>query len=168
MGLVENFIDFGLLVFQVTKKTGLDRADIDTGRQEPLSDPVITPGALVRCFCHRIDKADRIGTGLDTVGTGNASFLVNENKTVFGLVGSANRAYLDAGRFFAHVAELGHKEGVADRVLRYILPWYLIPVKPAVRGINIDVIINVDNISFDPGTIVAVRYLVFIFIGYAA
>ena len=132
MGLMENLIDFGLLVIQVSKKTGFDRTDIDAGWQKTLADSVIAPGAFVRGFCHRIDKANRIRTGLDTVGTGNASFLVNENKTVFGLVGSTNRAYLDAGRFFAHVTELGHKKSVADRFLRYILPWYMVSVQTAV------------------------------------
>ncbi len=77
MRLVQDFVHLGFLIIQVTEFPGLGRTDIDAGRQQPLANPVITPGTFISGLGLGIDKANRVGTGLDTVTAGNATLGIN-------------------------------------------------------------------------------------------
>ena len=167
MRLVQNFVHLGLLVIQVSEFPGLGRTDIDAGRQQPLANPMITPGTFICGLGLGINKANRIGAGLHAVTTGHTTLGINQNKTILGLKGRTDRADLHTGWVLAHIAELRHKKGVAYRMWD-ILAWLLVPIQAAVRAVNVNVILIVNHVPFHPGSIHTVRHLVFVLIGHTA
>jgi hypothetical protein len=101
-------------VFDISDPPRACRASLHTSRLHPLSDAVITEIALFGYMVYRMEKSHSIRTSHNAITTSDAPFPVHEDHSVCGLIGGAHRAYLDAGRFFTLVAELGHKEGFID------------------------------------------------------
>ena len=99
-------------VLDVPQLSRPEGTGLNAGGLKPLGDPVIAEVALFRCVIYRVEEPDAIRTAHDTVSATDTPGPVDHDNTVRRLIGCADRADLNAGRIFALVAELGHKEGL--------------------------------------------------------
>jgi hypothetical protein len=118
-------------VFDISDSPCARRASLDAGGLQALIDPVVTEIALFCDVVYRVKKSHSIGAGHDAVPAPDAPFLVHQDHPICGLVGSAHRAYLDAGRFGALVAKLGYEKGFIDVRARDIFEVPLPEINPA-------------------------------------
>jgi hypothetical protein len=97
---------------------------------------------------YRMEIADPVGAGLDTVPAADTAFGVYQNDTVVGSECGADRADLDAGGVIALVAELWDK-----KTSQYILFHDAIVrlIKPRTDGVDRHAPVYLDHIFLHPG-----------------
>ena len=109
--VAEEHADRALLIVHVAEDPRAGRAYLHAGWIQALGDAVVAPRAFFRDTVLFIEEAGAIRAGLDTILAADAVFVVDQYRAVLGLVGSAGRADLNAGRSAAMVAHLRHEDG---------------------------------------------------------
>ena len=118
-------------ISQIRNPASTERAALDTCRLHALADPVVAEVALIRDFVLGMEETHAVRACHDAVATAYAPIPVNQYDTVVRLIGCADRAYLDARRVVALIAEFRHKECFGN-ILRIDLL-----VANQVRGVSI-------------------------------
>jgi hypothetical protein len=72
---------------------------------------VIAEITFFRHMVYGVEKPHSVRAGHDAIAAPDAPLLVHQDYSLRGSIGGAYRTYLDTGRFFTLVAELGHKKG---------------------------------------------------------
>jgi hypothetical protein len=93
--------------------------------------------------------AGSVGTGLDTIPAPDASFIVNENHSVFGLECCPNWTNLNTRRIVTLIAQFGHKKASEDV---FFSEHFVRPLDSHVSVLNGRFSIFLDHISLDPRT----------------
>src|SRR5665647_3557789 len=101
-------------VFYIADPPRAEWACLHAGWTQPLGYAVIAEIAFFCRVIFRMEEPGAVRAGHNAVAAADAPCPVNENNTVRGLIGGADRADLHTGWLVALVAELRDKEGLVD------------------------------------------------------
>ena len=105
-------------VFQVADLAGVEGAGLGAGRIIAFDDAVVAEGALVGNVFNRVEEADSVRAAHNAVAAADAPGSIDQDNAICCLVGCTDRADLHAGWGRAVIAELWHKKGLGDLILR--------------------------------------------------
>lgn len=147
--LGQSLTEFTLRIIEPTENSRPDRTGFNTRRRFILHDAVITPSALVRIVRLRVDESHAVGARLNTVGTANTLFGIDQVHSLRRLKRSMDRTDLHAGGVDTLVTKLGDKVSPCN-----IISGDFWEFRSSVAGfwdeIDLDVAILEVDIPFDP------------------
>jgi len=148
--------DFGyrvIGVFEVRQPSSAECATLNAGRLQAFGNPVVAEIAFVGDLVFRVEEPHAVGASHDAVAAADAPFPIYKDHAVVRLVRCADRAYLDAGRVIALIAELWYKKCLCDIFRINLLSPNVATgktVSPAIGRICVSLTILRHHIAFNP------------------